>query len=60
MGVTAPGWYNLDPSGNMTNNDEEFYCKDGWTYIMMREPNDIKLRNVVSYFLINVTFSVKV
>ena len=50
MGATAPGWYNLDPSGNMMNNDDEFFCKDGWTYMMMREPSHSKLRSIVSYF----------
>ena len=44
MGATAPGWYNLDISGNMRNNDDEFYCKDGWTYVLMREPKQQKLR----------------
>ena len=50
MGATAPGWYNLDPSGNMMNNDDEFFCKDGWTYMMMREPSHSTLRSIVSYF----------
>ena len=47
MGARAPGWYNLDPSGNMKNNDDVFYCKDGWTYIMQRQPKDVKLRGSV-------------
>ena len=44
MGVKAPGWYNLDPSGNLNNNDDEFYCEDGWTYILRREPKLQELR----------------
>ena len=49
MGATAPGWYNLDPSGDMKNNDNEFYCKDGWTYVMTREPKHPELKSSVSY-----------
>ena len=47
MGVKAPGWYNLDPSGNLNNNDDEFYCDDGWTYILQREPKHSELRESV-------------
>ena len=47
MGARAPGWYNLDPSGNMKNNDDVFYCKNGWTYIMQRQPKSVQLRGSV-------------
>ena len=47
MGARAPGWYNLDPSGNMKNNDDVFYCEDGWTYIMQRQPKSVQLRGSV-------------
>ena len=51
MGATAPGWYNLDPSGDMKNNDNEFYCKDGWTYVMTREPKHSALKSTASVIL---------
>ena len=57
MGARAPGWYNLDPTGNMKNNDDEFYCKDGWTYVMMREPKDAKLRGSVRFSLSVISLS---
>ena len=39
IGATAPGMYHLDTSGNENPTDDiEAHCEDGWTYILVRDP----------------------
>ena len=39
IGATAPGRYHLDTSGQERPTDDlEAYCEDGWTYILVRDP----------------------
>ena len=39
VGATAPGFYHLDTTGQERPTDDlEAYCEDGWTYILIREP----------------------
>ena len=39
IGATAPGMYHLDTTGEERPTDDiEAYCEDGWTYILVREP----------------------
>ena len=39
VGATAPGNYHLDTTGQERPNDDiEPYCEDGWTYILVRDP----------------------
>ena len=38
-GASAPGNYHLDTTGQERPNDDiEPYCEDGWTYILVRDP----------------------
>ena len=39
IGATAPGKYHIDSSGNERPTDDiEAYCEDGWTQILVRDP----------------------
>ena len=46
-GATSPGWYQLDTTGNMRNTDQdEVYCEDGWTYVLIRNPKELEFARV--------------
>ena len=46
-GATAPGWYQLDTTGNGLNTDQdEVYCEDGWTYMLIRNPKELEYEHV--------------